>query len=103
MLVLGLLVIAVGAVLVIGGVFATGLDGGDLEFLGVGVSPTVVFVLGLVAGVALLFGASLTKFGAKRELRHRKEQRKLDELSEKLDRAESERRRDLDDDPDLRR
>ena len=102
MLILGLVLIVVGAVLVIGGVFAADVSSGDVEIFGVGVSPTVLFLLGLVAGTAILFGLSVTKFGAKRELRQRKEQKKIDELSEKLDRAESGRNRDIDDDPDRR-
>lgn len=98
MLLLGLIIIAVGAVLVILGVFGTEVSGSEVEIMGIEVSPTVLFLLGLVAGVCILFGFTVTRFGAKRELRQRKEQKKLDELSEKLDRAEAGRRRELDED-----
>ena len=102
MLILGLVIIAVGAILVIGGLFATEMKGSDIEFFGIGVTPTAFFLIGLLAGLFILFGLSVTKWGAKRELKQRKEQKKMDELSEKLDRAEAGRRRDIDDDPDQR-
>ncbi|WP_134767853.1 hypothetical protein [Nocardioides sp. 1609] len=102
MLILGLVVILVGAVLVVGGLFTTEVKGGDVEILGVGVSPSALFVVGLVAGLCILVGLWLTKWGTQRGLRQRKEQKKIDELSEKLDRADAGRRRDLDDDPDYR-
>ncbi|WP_148616218.1 hypothetical protein [Nocardioides rubriscoriae] len=97
MLLLGLVLIAVGAVLVIGGVFAAEITGGQAEFMGIDVSPMALFLLGTAAGVCVLLGLSLVRFGARRELRQRKERKSIDELSQKLDRAEAERRRDIDD------
>lgn len=98
MLLLGLLLIAIGVVLAIGGVFGSGVTLGQAEFMGIDVSPTALFLIGVAAGVLVLFGLSVTRFGARRELKQRKEQKKLDELSKKLDRAEEGRRRDLDED-----
>lgn len=98
MLLLGLIIIAVGAVLVIGGVFASDVSGDQVSFMGIDVNPTTLFLLGVVGGGCILFGLSVTKFGARRELKQRKEQKKMDELAEKLDRAEAGRRRDLDED-----
>jgi hypothetical protein len=40
--------------------------------------------------VAILWGFSIAKFGTKRQLRQRREQKKLAELSEKLHRTEHE-------------
>ncbi len=97
MLLLGLLLIAVGAVLVIGGVFAADVSGGQVEFMGIDVSPMALFLLGTAAGACVLLGLSVARFGARRELQRRKERKNLDELSQKLDRAEAERRRDIDD------
>ena len=97
MLLLGLLLIAVGAVLVIGGVFAADVSGGQVEFMGIDVSPMALFLLGTAAGACVLLGLSVSRFGARRELQRRKERKNLDELSQKLDRAEAERRRDIDD------
>jgi len=98
MLIVGLIIIAVGALLVLAGVFATELTSDGVELLGIALSPTALFLLGTAAGVAILWGLSVTKFGAKRELLQRKEKKRLDQLSEKLDRAEAGRNRDLDED-----
>ena len=98
MLLLGLVLIAAGALLVLAGLFTTELSGGDVEILGIGLAPSALFLVGLAAGVCLLLGLSVSRFGVRRELRQRKERKHLDELSEKLDRAEAERRRDLDED-----
>ncbi len=95
MLLLGLLLIAVGAVLVIGGVFASEVSGGQVEILGIDMSPMAFFLVGTAAGACILLGLSVARWGARRELKQRKE---LDELSEKLDRAEAGRRRELDED-----
>ena len=46
----------------------------------------------------MLWEGSISKYGIRRELKQRKENKKMEELSEKLDRAEAERRKDLDDD-----
>ncbi|MCW2815396.1 MAG: hypothetical protein JWN84_2851 [Nocardioides sp.] len=98
MLLLGLLLIAVGAVLVIGGVFASEVSGGQVEILGIDMSPTAFFLVGTAAGACILLGLSVARWGARRELKQRKERKEIDELSEKLDRAEAGRRRELDED-----
>lgn len=104
MLILGLLLIAVGVAVILAGLFATDVSGsGQIDVLGVDVSVQTLFVLGVLAAVAVLWGLWITKYGAKRELRHRREQKDLDQLSEKLDRAEAGRNRDLDDDEKDRR
>jgi len=94
MVILGLLLIAGGALVVLAGLFTAD---GSAQFLGTHVSAVSVFFLGVAAGVAVLWGFSITKFGTKRTLRHRRESRQLSELSEKLDRVEAERRDDSDD------
>lgn len=99
MVFVGLFLLLVAVVLVLGGVF--GADGYGVEFLGFDANATVVFFLGLVAGLAALWGLQLTKWGAKREWRERRDQKKLEELSSKLNAAEQRREKDLDD-PDLR-
>ena len=48
--------------------------------------------------MAVLWGYSITKFGIKRSLQHRRESKQLQELSEKLDQVDEEKRRDVDDD-----
>ncbi|WP_193611104.1 hypothetical protein [Nocardioides lijunqiniae] len=99
MLILGLLLVAGGALLIVAAVFTAELtNGGKLELLGTEVGALLLFLLGVGAGVAILFGISVSKFGAKRQLARRRETNKLNELNEKLDRADAERRRDLDGD-----
>lgn len=100
MLVAGLLLVGLGVLLVVAAVF-TAEDTGGLEILGTEVGALTLFLLGLVAGLAVLWGIGLAKFGAKRSWRQRREHQRLAQLSEKLDRAEADRRRDRDDrDPD---
>jgi len=99
MLLLGLLVILAGVVLILLGVFATDVSTtGTIDIIGIDIGTTTLFVLGIVAGAAVLWGGSISKYGIRRELKQRKENKKMEELSEKLDRAEAERRKDLDDD-----
>lgn len=104
MVILGLLLIAGGALLVVAAVLTAELTAsGQLEVLGTEVGALTLFLLGLGAGVAVLWGLGIAKFGAKRSLAKRRESKKIDELSEKLQHAEAERRRDIDeDDPDRR-
>ncbi|MFA6298806.1 MAG: hypothetical protein WCS84_01085 [Nocardioides sp.] len=98
MLILGLLLIGGGGVLIAAAVLTAELtDTGKLELLGTEVGALTLFLLGVGSGIAVLWGLSITKFGAKRQLAQRRENNKLTELSAKLDRAEAERRRDLDD------
>lgn len=99
MLILGVLLMGGGALLILAAVFTAELTGsGKLELLNTEVGALTLFLLGVGAGIAILWGMSITKFGAKRQLARRRENQKLSELSEKLDRAEAGRRRDLDDD-----
>jgi len=96
MLVLGLILIVLGVLAVLAGVFGTGSDHDGATLFGVNLPSVWIFALGLFAGVAILWGFSIAKFGGKRELRHRREQKRLNELSSKLDQVEAERARDRD-------
>jgi uncharacterized protein (DUF58 family) len=100
MVILGLLLIAAGALVIVAALFTaeTTGTGAAVELAGVEVGAVVLFLLGLAAGVSILWGLSIAKFGAKRSLKHRRDQKELQELSQKLDRVEAERRRDHDDD-----
>ena len=95
-MVLGLLLIIVGALAVVAAVFTA--DGTSVELLGFDVSAVGLYLFGLASGVAILWGFSLTKWGTKRSLRQRRESKKLNELSEKLDKVEAERHADDDSD-----
>lgn len=100
MLLLGLILIALGALVIVAAVFTVEIVGGDIELIGLEVSPLGLFLIGLAAGVAILWGFALFKWGTKRGLARRREQKQLSELSEKLDRADAERRHDIGDHAD---
>jgi hypothetical protein len=91
MVVLGVLLIALGAVVIVAAVFD--LEGSAM-LLKIDLGAVTVFLLGVGAGVAVLWGFGILKFGTKRSLARRREAKKLEELSEKLDRAEAERKED---------
>ncbi|SDC84095.1 hypothetical protein [Nocardioides lianchengensis] len=97
MLLLGLILIGAGALVIVATVFTAEIDGRHLEVLGVTVSPLALFLLGVGAGLAVLWGFGILKYGTKRSLRQRRESKKLEELSEKLEIADRERHRDNDD------
>jgi hypothetical protein len=97
MLLLGLILIGAGALVIVAAVFTAEIRAGDLEVLGVDVSPMALFLLGVGAGLAILWGFGILKYGTKRSLRQRRESKKLEELSEKLEVADRERHRESDD------
>jgi hypothetical protein len=91
MVVLGLLLIAAGVIAIVSAVF---VSEGSAELLGIEMTALGIFLLGVGAGAALLWGFSLLKIGTRRELRARRERKELSELSAKLDQVESERKKD---------
>ena len=91
-MVLGLLLILVGALTVVAAVFT--VEGTGVELLGLDLSALALYLLGLASGAAILWGFGLTKWGTKRSLRQRREAKQLSELSEKLDKHEADRRGD---------
>ncbi len=91
MVILGLLLIALGAVVIVAAVFD--LEGSAM-LLSTDLSALTVFLLGVGAGLALLWGFGILKFGTKRTFQRRKESKKLTELHEKLEGVEADRRDD---------
>ena len=89
MLVLGLILIAAGAIAIVA---ALGTAEGSVELLGTDISAMALFLIGVGSGVAILWGFGITKYGTRRSLRHRRESKQLSELSEKLDQREADRR-----------
>ena len=92
MVILGLLLILLGGLAIVAVVFD--IEPASVGLLGADISALTVFFLGVGSGVAILWGFGILKFGTKRELGRRREQKKLEELSEKLDRAEADRDHD---------
>jgi hypothetical protein len=92
MLILGLVLIVVAAVLIVLGLFTTGngdIDDPTATLLGLPVGSTTIFVIGLVAGLLLLFGLSLTKWGGKHQMKYMKDKRQMRSMAKTLQEAES--------------
>ncbi|MCB8955324.1 MAG: hypothetical protein H6529_02455 [Nocardioides sp.] len=89
MVVLGLILMALGAVAIVAALFTAQ---GSVELLGTDISALAMFFVGLGAGLAILWGFGFSKWGTKRTLRQRRESKKLNELSEQLERREAEQR-----------
>ena len=95
MVVLGLILVAAGAIGIVAAVFTAE---GTTELLGTDISALAMFLVGLGSGVAIWWGFVIGKFGTKRSLRQRRESKQLNELSEKLEKHENERGDDIKDD-----
>ena len=97
MVVFGLVLVALGAVLVVLGLFTSEVKFEDneatVEIANVNLSTEGLFLAGVIAAALILVGLWAIKLGAKMGWKHRKEQKRLNELSEKLDKVELERRR----------
>lgn len=89
MLVLGLLLVIAGTLVVLAAVFSSD---GTAEMLGNELTTLTIFLLGVAAGLAILWGLTVIRFGARRELARRREHRRLEEISQKLDRVDPDRR-----------
>lgn len=96
MVILGLVLIAVGGLAIVSAVFDSEIDGGKLQYLGQDVGPLAFFLIGVGSAVAIWWGLSLLRIGSKRSWARRKEQKRLTELSEKLDTVDAQRRSDVD-------
>ncbi|UUZ60850.1 hypothetical protein [Nocardioides sp. B-3] len=93
MVILGFLLVLAGAGAIAAALFASD-PGTGAELLGFDISTIETFLLGVAAGAAILLGLSIIKWATKRSIAQRKERKELNKLSERLDRADSERRAD---------
>jgi len=91
-MVFGLLLMLVGALAVVAAVFTA--DGTNVELLGLDVTAFGMYLIGLASGLAILWGFTISKWGTRRTLRQRRKAKELNELSEKLDKREADRRED---------
>ena len=98
MVILGLVLLVVGALGILGGLFnsaAQSADGNKPEhvtYFGIDMNASTLFVIAVVSTLLVVLGLWLMKSGAKRGWKRRKEHKRLSELNEKLDRVEAERR-----------
>ena len=74
MIVLGLLLVAAGGLAIAAALLSTS---GTATFLGADLGAATIFFLGLAAGLAVLWGYSIAKLGARRSWRLRRENRQL--------------------------
>ena len=102
MVIFGLVLVALGAVIVVLGLFTSEVKFEDneatVEIANVNLSTEGLFLAGVIAAALILVGLWAIKLGAKMGWKHRKEQKRLNELSEKLDKVELDRRRKEDED-----
>ena len=100
MVILGLVLMILGGIAILSALFVSEPGSGG-ELLGFDVTTLESFLVGVAAGAAILWGFSISKWGTKRSLAHRKERKELNDLNAKLERVEAERRADGDsvDDP----
>ncbi len=96
MFILGLLLIVLGILAIVGAITT---DSSSAAFFGFDdLSAVAIFFIGLGSGVAILWGFGILKYGTRRSLKQRREQKKLHDLSEQLERADFERHRGEDQD-----
>lgn len=93
MVAIGTLLMILGGLAVAAAVF---VSEGSGKLLGMELDALVIFLLGVAAGLAILWGWGLIKGGTKRAMRERKERKKINELSTKLNEVEAERQREQD-------
>ena len=96
MVILGLVLILLGALAIVCGLFTSEVDGTQLQFLGQDLSPAALFLVGVGSAVAIWWGLWILKSGSKRSWARRKEQKRLEELSDQLDDVDASRRMDVD-------
>lgn len=72
MVAIGLLLIVLGSLAILAAVF---ISEGSVELLGIDMSALAIFLVGVAAGAAILWGFGILKYGTKRELQIRRERR----------------------------
>ena len=92
MVIIGILLVAAGALTVVAALFGTS---GTAAFLGLDLNSATIFFLGVAATLAVFAGLGLTRAGAGRAWRRRRDRRRLEALErEHGDRARDEGRDD---------
>lgn len=102
MVIFGLLLVILGALGLLSGVFGSEAESTSSKgqtdvhttLIGIEMSATTLFIVGALSTLLVVAGLWIMKTGAKQGWKRRKEQKRLSELSNKLDEVELERRRD---------
>ena len=90
MLILGLLLVAAAVAAALGAVFL--IDGAQIEYAGIDISPLTLYVGGALTVVALVLGISLMRSATRRSLQARRDRKQLAKANAKLAKVEAERR-----------
>jgi hypothetical protein len=90
MLILGLLLVAAAVATALGAVFL--IDGAQIEYAGIDISPLTLYVGGALTVVALVLGISLMRSATRRSLQARRDRKQLAKANAKLAKVEAERR-----------
>ncbi len=100
MLLLGLVLLVVGALGLVLSFFGASIDyqHRSAEILNWDVSPGTLVLWGAISTLLMVLGLWLMKAGTKQGIKRRKEQKRLSALSDELDQVKAERRRELSDD-----
>lgn len=95
MLLLGLVILVVGVIGLVLSFFGASIDykHRSAEIMNWDVAPGTLVLWGAVSTLLVVAGLWMMKAGAKQGWKRRKEQKRLTELSDKLDQVELERRR----------
>ena len=75
MLALGLVLLVIGVLVLLAGIFTAG-DAGTASLVGVHLGATAVFLLGVFSAAAILLGLWCAKLGTKRSIKHARDQRR---------------------------
>lgn len=86
MVALGIVLMLLGGLALVSAIF---VSEGSAELLGMDLSALTIFVIGFVAGVFVLWGFSLTKWGTRRGLAAGRERRELRKESRARERAQT--------------
>jgi hypothetical protein len=66
MVILGMLLLGIGIIAILAGVF---VSSGTAEFLGMDLRAVSIFLIGVASGASVIWGFTIFKMGTKRELR----------------------------------
>ncbi|UDY23810.1 hypothetical protein [Nocardioides sp. Kera G14] len=87
MLALGLVMVLLGALLVVIGLFTGGhADNGTATLLGLHIGTNGVFIAGIIAALLILVGLSFTRWGAALGWRRRKERKQYSVMAKQFER-----------------
>jgi hypothetical protein len=88
MLALALVLILLGVLSILVGIFWSDSSVGKDTMMGIHLGPTPIFLWGVVAGALVLIGLRLLRWGTVREYRRAKDRRRLRGMADRIDELE---------------